>query len=176
MLLILNLGPIGKHCYYNAYVSQVNEPFSVTDFSVGFAKGLPKGIYDSGEGMSICNTSHCHPVQTGEKVYDSISTLSSLAKSGEWNQIGEALSPELHQLVSNGTHCHQRKKGSSLVMRLASMERILFFLGQRQKWWQREQLQSKNWGLFAKTCNRRRNFLSWRLLQKVELLVSMWLR
>ncbi|HSX38252.1 MAG TPA: tetratricopeptide repeat protein [Chlamydiales bacterium] len=97
---------------YNAYVSQVNEPFSVTDFSVGFAKGLPKGIYDSGEGMlQFVTDLACHPVQTGEKVYDSISTLSSLAKSGEWNQIGEALSPEFHQLVSEWDSLSSTEKG-----------------------------------------------------------------
>jgi tetratricopeptide (TPR) repeat protein len=97
---------------YNTYVSQVNEPFSVADFSVGFAKGLPKGIYDSGEGMlQFVADLACHPVQTSEKVYDSISTLGSLAKSGEWNLIGEALSPELHQLVSEWDTLSSGEKG-----------------------------------------------------------------
>ncbi|HEX2582686.1 MAG TPA: tetratricopeptide repeat protein, partial [Chlamydiales bacterium] len=97
---------------YKSYVSQVNEPFSVTDFSVGFAKGLPKGIYDSGEGMlQFVADLACHPVQTGEKVYDSLSALSSLAKSGEWNQIGEALSPELHQLISEWDTLSSSEKG-----------------------------------------------------------------
>ncbi|MDE3046683.1 MAG: hypothetical protein KGJ02_08620, partial [Verrucomicrobiota bacterium] len=38
-------------------------------------------------------------------------TLSSLAKSGEWNLIGEALSPELHQLVSDWDTLSAREKG-----------------------------------------------------------------
>jgi tetratricopeptide (TPR) repeat protein len=97
---------------YNTYVSQAKEPFSVSDFSVGFAKGLPKGIYDSGEGMlQFVTDLACHPVQTSEKVYDSISTLSSLAKSGEWNLIGEALSPELHQLISEWDTLSSVEKG-----------------------------------------------------------------
>lgn len=97
---------------YNMYVSQTKEPFSVTDFSVGFAKGLPKGIYDSGEGMlQFVADLACHPVQTGEKVYDSLSSLSGLAKSGEWNQIGEALSPELHQLISEWDTLSSAEKG-----------------------------------------------------------------
>jgi tetratricopeptide (TPR) repeat protein len=97
---------------YKCYVSQTKAPFSVTDFSVGFAKGLPKGIYDSGEGiLQFVADLACHPVQTGEKVYDSLSALSSLAKSGEWNQIGEALSPELHQLISEWDTLSSSEKG-----------------------------------------------------------------
>ncbi len=97
---------------YNTYVSQAKEPFSVTDFSVGFAQGLPKGIYDSGEGILLFVTDLArHPIQTGEKVYESISTLSGLAKSGEWSLIGETLSPELHQLVSEWDTLSAKEKG-----------------------------------------------------------------
>ena len=97
---------------YTHYVSQIKEPFSVTDFSIGFAKGLPKGVYDSGEGMLLFITDlACHPVQTSAKVYDSISTLNSLAKSGEWNLIGETLSPELHKLISEWDTLSAKEKG-----------------------------------------------------------------
>ena len=97
---------------YNNYVSQAKEPFSVTDFSIGFAKGLPQGIYDSGEGMLLFVTDLArHPIQTSEKVYDSLTTLSGLAKSGEWALIGEALSPELHQLVSEWDILSPTEKG-----------------------------------------------------------------
>jgi tetratricopeptide (TPR) repeat protein len=97
---------------YKSYVSQAKEAFSVTDFSVGFAKGLPKGIYDSGEGMlQFVTDLACHPIQTSEKVYDSLSTLSNLAKSGEWTQIEEALSPELHQLISEWDTLSSAEKG-----------------------------------------------------------------
>ncbi|MDE3046713.1 MAG: tetratricopeptide repeat protein, partial [Verrucomicrobiota bacterium] len=97
---------------YNKYAAQAKPSSSVTDFSIGFAKGLPQGICDSGEGMLLFVTDLArHPIQTGEKVYDSISTLSSLAKSGEWNLIGEALSPELHQLVSDWDTLSAREKG-----------------------------------------------------------------
>ena len=53
----------------------------------------------------------CHPVQTGEKVYESISMLSSLVKSGEWSLIGETFSPELHQLISEWDTLSAREKG-----------------------------------------------------------------
>lgn len=97
---------------YNTYVSQAKAPFSVTDFSIGFVRGLPKGIYDSGEGMLLFVTElACHPIQTGEKVYESLSMLSGLVKSGEWSLIGETLSPELHQLITEWDSLSAREKG-----------------------------------------------------------------
>ncbi len=40
---------------YREFTSQVQKtyPLQVTDFSLGFAKGLPQGIYDSGEGIFL---------------------------------------------------------------------------------------------------------------------------
>jgi hypothetical protein len=97
---------------YHQYVAQTKQPFSVTDFSIGFSKGLPQGVCDSGEGLMLFLTDLVrHPIQTSEQLYDSISTLSSLAKSGEWNVIGEALSPELHQLISQWDELPAKEKG-----------------------------------------------------------------
>ncbi len=97
---------------YNKYVSQTKEPGSATDFSIGFAKGLPKGIYDSGEGMLLFVADFArHPIQTSEQVFHSIATLSRLVKSGEWNLIGEAISPELHQLISEWDSLSAKEKG-----------------------------------------------------------------
>ena len=97
---------------YKSYISEAKQPSSATDFSIGFAKGLPKGIYDSGEGILMFVTDLAsHPIQTSEKVYDSISMLSRLAKSGEWNLIAETLSPELHQLVSEWDSLSAKEKG-----------------------------------------------------------------
>ena len=97
---------------YRQFVFQTKEPFSVTDFSIGFAKGLPQGIYHSGEGMLLFVTDlACHPIQTSEKVYESLATLSRLVKSGEWDLVAEALSPELHQLVSEWDTLSAIEKG-----------------------------------------------------------------
>ena len=86
--------------------------FSVPDFSIGFAKGLPKGIYDSGEGMLLFLTDLVeHPIQTGSQVYDSFATLSSLVKAGEWETIGGALSPEVYELITQWETLPDSKKG-----------------------------------------------------------------
>jgi hypothetical protein len=97
---------------YNQYTSIATKEFSLPDFSIGFAKGLPKGIYDSGEGMLMFLTDLVqHPIQTGSQVYESFTTLSSLVKSGEWETIGGALSPEVHELITQWETLPDSKKG-----------------------------------------------------------------
>jgi tetratricopeptide (TPR) repeat protein len=86
---------------YNQFVEKKAEPFSVTDFSLGFAKGVPKGAYESGKGaISFLSEFINHPVQTSKQVVDSLSQLVTLVKNDEFGVIAEALSPELHQLVN----------------------------------------------------------------------------
>ncbi len=97
---------------YSAYVAHTKESFSATDFSIGFAKGLTKGVYDSGEGiLQLVTDLASHPVQTGNQVYDSFAALNSLIKSGQWEAIGEAFSPELHQLISQWDTLSSSEKG-----------------------------------------------------------------
>ncbi len=86
---------------YNQFVEKKAEPFSVTDFSLGFAKGVPKGAYDSGKGAFLFLSDFVtHPVQTSKQVVDSISQLATLVKNDEFGVVAESLSPELHQLVT----------------------------------------------------------------------------
>ena len=97
---------------YNQYTSLAPKEFSVTDFSIGFAKGLPNGIYDSGEGMLLFLTDLVkHPFQTGSQVYESFATLSSLVKAGEWETVGAALSPEVYELITQWETLPDSKKG-----------------------------------------------------------------
>ena len=86
---------------YNQFIEKKSEPFSVTDFSLGFAKGVPKGAYESGKGALLFFSEFvAHPVQTSRQVVDSISQLATLVKNDEFGVVAEALSPELHQLVT----------------------------------------------------------------------------
>lgn len=97
---------------YNQYTSLAPKEFSLTDFSVGFAKGLPKGVYESGEGMLLFLTDLAtNPIQTGSQVYQSFSTLSSFVKAGEWEALGSALSPEVHELITQWDTLPDSKKG-----------------------------------------------------------------
>lgn len=86
---------------YSQYIEKKNTSFSVTDFSVGFAKGVPKGVYESGKGTLLFLSDFItHPIQTSKQVVDSLSQLAALAKNDEFDVIAEALSPELNQLIT----------------------------------------------------------------------------
>ncbi len=86
---------------YHQFVEKKAEPFSATDFSLGFAKGVPKGAYDSGEGVLLFLADFvAHPIQTSKQVVDSLGQLVTLVKNDEFGVVAEALSPELHQLVT----------------------------------------------------------------------------
>lgn len=88
---------------YQRFTSQteINNSFSVSEFYLGFSKGLPKGIYESGQGMLLFLVDFVkHPVQTSKQVIDSITALVDLVRRDEWGTVSEALSPELHQLVT----------------------------------------------------------------------------
>jgi tetratricopeptide (TPR) repeat protein len=85
---------------YQQFVSQT-EPLSVSEFCVGFAKGLPKGADESGEGMLLFLVDFVqHPIHTSKQAIDAITTLVDLVGRDEWGALTEALSPEIYQLVT----------------------------------------------------------------------------
>jgi tetratricopeptide (TPR) repeat protein len=95
-----------------ASANQETYPLSVSEFSVGFAKGLPKGVYESGEGMLLFLTDFVkHPIQTSKQVGESVATLVKLAREDEWGVIAESLSPEVHQLVMEWDQLPSEKRG-----------------------------------------------------------------
>jgi tetratricopeptide (TPR) repeat protein len=93
---------------YHQYSSQTQKTSSsgskhdsLSGFSQGFAKALPQGIYDSGKGLFLFLSNFVkHPVHTVGQLWDAFSILGSLAHSGEWNALFEAVVPEGHQLVT----------------------------------------------------------------------------
>ncbi len=85
---------------YSQFLEKTNASFSVTDFSIGFAKGLPQGVYDSGKSSLLFLSDFIgHPIQTSKQVFDSLTQLAVLIKNDEFGVVAEVLSPELHQLV-----------------------------------------------------------------------------
>lgn len=87
---------------YHQFTSQTqkNHSLSMPDFSLGFAKGLPQGIYDSGAGLFLFLSDLIrHPVNTGGQMWDALTLLSNLARSEQWIALSEVLAPEVHQLV-----------------------------------------------------------------------------
>jgi len=92
--------------------SQKTNPLSVSEFSLGFAKGLPTGVYESGEGMLLFLADFVtHPIYTAEQIVDSVNKLVNLARNDEWEMIAEALSPEMYQLVTEWETLPSDKRG-----------------------------------------------------------------
>ena len=51
------------------------------------------------------------PIQTGSQVYHSLSSLSGLVKAGEWEAVGAAFSPEVHELVTQWETLSDSRRG-----------------------------------------------------------------
>ena len=101
---------------YNQFTSQAQaqkpNPLSVSEFSLGFAKGLPKGVYESGEGLFLFMGDFVKsPIQTSRQIVDSVSTLVDLVRKDEWGVVAEALSPEVHKLVTQWDTLPSEKRG-----------------------------------------------------------------
>lgn len=101
---------------YKQFTSQIQDqksnPLSVSEFSLGFAKGLPKGAYESGESLFLFMGDFVkHPIQTSRQIVDSVSTLVDLVRKDEWGVVAEALSPEVHQLVTQWDTLPSEKRG-----------------------------------------------------------------
>ncbi len=85
---------------------------SFSEFNRGFELGLPQGIWESGKGVLLFLSDFInHPVQTSAQIVEAFSTLAKLVKEDEWGLIGEALSPEIHQLVTQWDTIPSEKRG-----------------------------------------------------------------
>ncbi len=92
--------------------SKIPESFSASDFSIGFAKGLPKGVYDSGESLLMfLSDAMTHPIHTGKQMWEAMTLLKDLAHSQKWEAFGEVLAPEVHQLITEWDHLSSEERG-----------------------------------------------------------------
>lgn len=99
---------------YKQFTAQTpkTDSLSISEFSLGVAKGLPKGVYESGEGLLLFMGDFVkHPIQTSRQIVDSVSTLVDLVRNDEWGVVAEGLSPELHQLVTQWDTLPSEKRG-----------------------------------------------------------------
>lgn len=88
------------------------DPFSFKEFSLGFAKNLIPGCYESGRGFYLlCSDLVLHPVQTARLMWESLNLLSNLVAIKEWNLLAEALAPELHQMLVEWDTLSSEKRG-----------------------------------------------------------------
>lgn len=92
--------------------SQNATSLSITEFSLGFAKGIPKGIYDSGSGLFLFISDLVkHPVSTGKQMWEVLTLINDLARSEEWGTLSASLVPEIHQLIKQWDSLSSDKRG-----------------------------------------------------------------
>ena len=99
---------------YERFTTQTQKanPLSISEFSLGFAKEFPKGIYESGEGMFLFLADFVtHPIQTSVQLVDATTALVDLMRTDQWGIIAEALSPEMHQLITQWETLSSKQKG-----------------------------------------------------------------
>ncbi len=99
---------------YKQFTAQTpkTHSLSVSEFSYGIAKGLPKGVYESGKGMLVFVAEFVqNPIQTSVQLFDSGTQLVNLARNDQWGVIAEALSPEMHKLVKEWDTLPPKEKG-----------------------------------------------------------------
>ncbi|MGL4347930.1 MAG: tetratricopeptide repeat protein [Chlamydiales bacterium] len=88
-----------KFTTHSSSITEQN-PLSISEFSIGFTKGLPQGVYESGKGiMPFLSDFVMHPVHTSTQVVQSLSTLAELVGQKEWEIIGKSVAPEICKLV-----------------------------------------------------------------------------
>lgn len=97
--------------FKNFKISNEN-PFIISAFSVGFAKGLPLGVYKSGKGIMVFLSDFLtHPIYTSTQVIESFSRLAQMVKKDEWDIIGKSIAPEIYELVKDWETLPSDKKG-----------------------------------------------------------------
>lgn len=99
---------------YKQFTSQTQKtyPLTISEFTLGLAKGLPVGVYESGKSFFLFLVDFVkHPINMTEQIVNAISTLVNLARNDEWGVVAEALSPEMHQLVTQWDALPSEKRG-----------------------------------------------------------------
>ena len=72
------------------------------DFGVGVTTGITKGALISGKDLlSSAAQAIVHPVDTCHSTFEAFASLAQLVKSQEWEILGQALAPEICELVNN---------------------------------------------------------------------------
>ncbi len=98
---------------YQSYTAQKPAPLKYAfDFSAGFAKGLPKGVMDSGLQLgSFARDAIIHPINTATEVAQALTSLSKLVYSQEWAALAETLAPEVGELVTKWDTFSPKEQG-----------------------------------------------------------------
>ncbi|NGX37735.1 MAG: hypothetical protein K1000chlam2_00897 [Chlamydiae bacterium] len=107
---------------FQSYVTQAEqtpqkEQFNLAEFTIGFAEGLPQGIYKGGkETLLFATGCVSHPIHTAKQIYEACSILAKYVHTNEWEIIGKALSPELHKVITEWDYTPSRERGKLIAL------------------------------------------------------------
>lgn len=91
---------------------QSTDSFSMKAFSLAFAKNLIPGCCESGRGLYLLLSDFVqHPIHTAHLIGESLTILSKLAVTNEWELLAEAVAPEIHQLLVEWDTLSSEKRG-----------------------------------------------------------------
>jgi tetratricopeptide (TPR) repeat protein len=94
----------------------------MTDFSLGFATGLPRGLKESGsQFLSFATKCINHPIATAQEIGQAFALLAELAHSQEWATISQALAPEVCDLVNTWDNLSSKERGEQTAFAFAKM-------------------------------------------------------
>lgn len=98
---------------YLTYIkARSQHDLSMTGFSLGVAKGLPKGIYESGIGLIFLLSDFIQsPIHTSQLLWESLTLLAELARSQQLGAMAEIIAPEIYQLVSDWDNLSNEIRG-----------------------------------------------------------------
>ena len=87
---------------YQQYTEKKSAPLGrAIDFSFAFAKGVPRGVKESGKQLgTLASNLMIHPIDTAGEVCKAFAILGKLAYSQEWAIIAETLTPEVCELAT----------------------------------------------------------------------------
>ena len=98
---------------FQKHVQLRAEPMQdMKQFSLGFVRGLTKGVKDSGQGLcEFAGDLVFHPISTANKMYESGMMLFELTKSAQWQQIAQVLSTEAYELATQWESLSFERRG-----------------------------------------------------------------
>ncbi len=108
---------LGDHAHsledYQHYTAKTPATlWPMTDFTLGFAKGLPLGIKESVTDLGLfAYDCIINPINTAEEIGQALFLLGKLAASQEWSVIGQALVPEVCELITKWDTLSPRQQG-----------------------------------------------------------------
>lgn len=116
------------------FEAQKTYPLSIEEFSAGFARGLPKGAYESGKGLLLFLIDLVqHPIYTTWHTIEGFAMLALLARNDEWKIIGEMLVPEAFELVNQWNDLSSDERGELTAFALAKHGTDIFLPGKLSK-------------------------------------------